>query len=234
MMVSVCIATYNGSQYIEEQLRSILLQLSFDDEIIISDDGSTDNTLEVICSLRDDRIKLVINEGEHGYTSNFENALKKARGDIIFLSDQDDIWCPNKVTVCLASLIEYDLVVSDAILIDASNNIIEDSFYDIRKPFTSFLGCVFKFGYLGCCLAFKRNILQKVLPFPRRHDLCTHDNWIFLVSLAFFKVKIVNEGLIFYRRHASNTSNGGLVNQTSFLFKIKYRIYLVYNLLKRI
>ena len=81
-MISVCIATYNGALYIKEQLNSILPQLSDNDEIIISDDHSTDDTLQIIRSINDKRIKIFINQGEKGYTPNFENALQKALGEM--------------------------------------------------------------------------------------------------------------------------------------------------------
>ena len=85
--VSVCMATYNGSDYIREQLDSILPQLNDDDEIVISDDHSSDDTIERIKALGDPRIKIFYNTGEQGFTSNFENALKHATKPIIFLSD---------------------------------------------------------------------------------------------------------------------------------------------------
>ena len=85
-MISVCMATFNGEKYIEEQINSILLQLGKEDEIIISDDGSTDNTLDIIRELNDERIKLYQNNKQHGYAHNFENALIHASGDYIFFS----------------------------------------------------------------------------------------------------------------------------------------------------
>ena len=96
-MISVCIATYNGEKYIKQQLLSILKQIKVNDEIIISDDHSTDKTFNIIKSFNDTRIKFFLNNKGKGYTRNFENALEKAHGDIIFLSDQDDIWIDNKV-----------------------------------------------------------------------------------------------------------------------------------------
>ena len=95
-MVSVCMATYNGGKYIKEQIDSILGQLSNNDELIISDDNSTDDTVDIINRISDSRVRLFFNK-QKGYTNNFENALKQVRGDIIFLSDQDDIWMDNKV-----------------------------------------------------------------------------------------------------------------------------------------
>ncbi|EXY58193.1 glycosyltransferase, partial [Bacteroides fragilis] len=98
-LISVCIATYNGEKFIVEQLKTILSQLTDFDEIIISDDHSSDCTLSLIRSFRDPRIKIYLNENDKGYTSNFENALKKATGEIIFIADQDDIWKKDKVDI---------------------------------------------------------------------------------------------------------------------------------------
>ncbi len=233
-MISVCIATYNGSQYIEEQLYSILNQISINDEIIISDDNSTDNTVEKIKKINDNRIKIIINQKEKGYTSNFENAISHASGDYIFLCDQDDIWEENKVKFCLDKLATYDFIVSDASLINNKSETIAESFYKKRIVYNSFLGNIYKFGYLGCCMAFRRKILNKALPFPKNHRLCTHDNWLFLIAKAFYKTHITQNKLIKYRRHTNNTSAGGLKNNTTLFFKLTYRLYLIIHICKRI
>ena len=82
--ISVCVATYNGENYVRQQIESILCQLKADDEIIISDDMSTDSTLEIVKSFNDSRIKIYLHEKEHGFVKNFENALSYAKGDYIF------------------------------------------------------------------------------------------------------------------------------------------------------
>ena len=117
-MISVCMATYNGGKYIKEQLDSILPQLGKEDELVISDDGSKDNTYSIIQSYGDERIKLFYNHGKHGFVGNFENALKQCKGDYIFLSDQDDIWKVNKVSVVMEKLKDYSLVIHDAEIVD--------------------------------------------------------------------------------------------------------------------
>ena len=233
-MISVCIATYNGALYIKEQLNSILPQLSDNDEIIISDDHSTDDTLQIIRSINDKRIKIFINQGEKGYTPNFENALQKALGEYIFLCDQDDIWMENKVSYCINELQSYDFIVSDAVIINSDGQATKDSFYKERIVYKSLIGNIYKFGYLGCCMAFKRNILEKVLPFPHNHQYCTHDNWIFLIAKSFYKSTISNEQLIKYRRNSTNSSTGGFSKSSTLSFKIAYRLYLVYNLVQRL
>jgi glycosyltransferase involved in cell wall biosynthesis len=232
-MISVCIATYNGEKYILEQLKSIISQLSPSDEIIISDDNSNDNTLELIRSLKLPMIRIFNNKKEHGYTSNFENALMHAHGDYIFVSDQDDVWIDKKVRVCLNYLKRYDFVVSDAIITDSALSRSDYSYFQERNPYKSLIGNIIKFGYLGCCMAFKRELLNMALPFPHKHKLCTHDNWLLLVALSSYKVKIINERLIYYRRHDNNTSSGGFLNTTSFMFKIKYRLYLMFHVFCR-
>jgi glycosyltransferase involved in cell wall biosynthesis len=231
--ISVCIATYNGEQFILEQITSIITQLNTNDEIIISDDNSTDNTLNIIRDLNDSRIKIHINSGEKGYSSNFENALRQATGDYIFLSDQDDIWKNNKIQTCVKYLKNYDFIVSDATVINMHNEVLYDSFFSIRNPHKTLLGNLMKFGYLGCCFACRKSVINKSLPFPSHHKLATHDNWIFLIAIMFFKIKILDEKLILYKRHTSNISTGGFIDKTTLGFKVKYRLYLIISLLKR-
>ncbi|MBF4507165.1 glycosyltransferase family 2 protein [Flavobacterium sp. JLP] len=228
--ISVCMATYNGGKYIKQQIDSILIQLSENDELIISDDNSTDNTIDVIKGISDCRIKLFFNK-EKGYTSNFENALNQVTGDIIFLSDQDDIWVSNKVEICLEELKTYDFIVSDCKVINNKNEIISDSYFELRNIKKTSLGNLIKFSFLGCCLAFRSDILKKALPFPSDRKLCTHDNWLFLVGALLFRYKVLNNKLIHYRRHTENVST--LISKTSVWFKIKYRMYLSFFLIKR-
>jgi glycosyltransferase involved in cell wall biosynthesis len=229
--ISVCIATYNGEKFLKQQLESILDQLSSNDEVVISDDNSTDGTRAVIENMSDSRIKLLFND-KKGYVSNFENALRYATGDVIFLSDQDDIWCSNKVELSLKELEEFDLIVSDCKIINDQNEVVANSYYEIRKIKEGHIGNIVTFSYLGCCLAFRSNILKKAMPFPSNEKLCTHDNWLFLIGACFYKHKILKDKLILYRRHNSNAST--LISKTTIWFKLRYRIYLCFHLMKRI
>ena len=90
--VSVCIATYNGAGFIKEQLDSILMQIPATAEVLIGDDGSVDETISIVEGFNDPRIRVIRNSSNLGYVRNFENLIENARGDYIFLSDQDDIW----------------------------------------------------------------------------------------------------------------------------------------------
>ena len=113
MKISVCLASYNGQLFIEQQIKSILAQLSEYDELIVSDDCSTDKTLEIVETLNDKRIKIFSGIRYGSPIRNFENALKHATGDVIFLSDQDDVWLPNKVKIMTSYFHQYDVVVSN-------------------------------------------------------------------------------------------------------------------------
>lgn len=224
MKISVCIATYNGEKYIEEQLRSILSQLSINDEIIISDDYSTDNTVDIIKKINDKRIKIYFNQENKGYVPNFENTLKKATGDIIFFSDQDDVWLPNKIKKCIQKLRYCDLVVTDAKVVDDNLNIIEESLFKVVNTKTGFFNNLIKNRYYGCCMGFKKEILQKVLPFPKWYSVCAHDRWIPIIGEMYYKVGLIKEPLLLYRRHNNNISFFGK-SGNSLAKKIMIRIY---------
>ena len=114
--VSVCMATFNGAPYLREQLDSILSQLHPADELIISDDHSTDDTRAIIESYRDARIRLIVNPGKRGHVRNFAHAMAHATGDFIALSDQDDIWVENRLERMLDQLRlmpRYSLLVGE-------------------------------------------------------------------------------------------------------------------------
>lgn len=224
-------AVFNGEQYIATQIESILSQISENDELIISDDGSSDATLDVVNSIDDARIHVVINKGKHGYTGNFENALKFSRGDVIFLSDQDDIWCDNKVSSCLAVLKDSDFVITDAAVIDSDNNILSSSYFKLRHTRFGFLNSWLRCRYLGCCYAFNRRVLSVALPFPANHKFLPHDLWLALVAEFYFKVKYIKHPYILYRRHLSNVSDGGLNSKNSLSVKFIMRLYSLYKVL---
>lgn len=237
-MISVCIATYNGENYIRQQLMSILLQLSEDDEIVVSDDHSRDRTNEVILSVNDPRIRLFTHDPTteaiftiDRSTYNFANALSHAKGDIIFLCDQDDFWLPEKVKTMVSLLESSDLVLSDCLIGDETLNTTGQVYSDIRPFRTGTLTNFLKSHYLGCCMAFKREVYQKALPFPK-HGVA-HDLWIGLTAERYFKIRYIKQPLMIYRRHSNTVTASGKTNQTSTLFKLGYRFYIAKALLSR-
>ena len=205
MKVSVCIATYNGEIYIRQQLESILVQIGGNDEIIISDDGSTDNTINIIKSLGDARIKITYANG-HNFKKNFENALCHATGDYIFLSDQDDIWLEGKYATCLQELQIYDLVITNSSVVDNNMHIIIPSFFDYYHSGPGVLKNSLNNTYFGACMAFNRKILTFALPFPKTKEI-GHDIWIGLVAEMVGKVHFINQPFLLYRRHDLSLTN---------------------------
>ena len=232
MKISVCMATYNGEQFISEQINSILKQLKDEDELIISDDGSSDKTTTIVSEIEDPRIKFIVNDGEKGYTRNFENALKFSKGDIIFLSDQDDVWVDNKVEIMLKRLENSDMVVSNATIVDAQLQEISESHFQVYNVKKGFWNNFLKTRYIGACMAFKREVLNRALPFPKHQKYCAHDYWLTIVSEAYYKVALEEKPLLLYRRHGMNASSGGENSHNSLVKKIRVRIYCMLNLLK--
>lgn len=233
-MISVCLATYNGERYLEEQLNSILIQLDICDELIISDDGSSDSTIEIIKSYNDPRIRLIFNEGDHGYTNNFENALKESKGEYIFLSDQDDVWYDSKIKIMSKYLKKYTLVISNALYTDENLDPIGYTLFDLRGSHNGLLSNLFRSSALGATMAFRREIFTRLFPFPGQSKLCPHDLWILCISEAYYSVFRLPEVLIKYRRHADTTSNGGKKSNSNLKFKITFRLYCLWNILLRI
>ena len=228
--ISVCIATYNGEKYIREQLDSILHQLEATDEIIISDDGSKDHTVDIIKSYNDSRIILLENNGFKNPISNFENALKHSSGEYIFLSDQDDIWKQSKVAITMKELTKFDLVLSDCEIVDNNSNIICPSFFEKHSSSTGLFFNLIKNSYMGCCMSFSRQVLIKSLPFPK--NIPMHDQWIGLVAELFFEPIFIKKQLITYRRHGSNASPTGEKSTVSIIDKIVNRLIVTIELLK--
>lgn len=229
--VSVCMATFNGAKNIREQLESILVQLSEGDEIVISDDGSTDGTLDLINSFCEPRIKLLINDVRLGPARNFERAMQHASGSVIYLSDQDDVWRKDKIEVVNRVFHKTSalVVVSDARIIDGTGMVTSESFFEWRGSGPGFLKNFLKNGFLGCCMAFRAQAKSFILPFP--HHINMHDEWIGLTCSLVGKVDFINEPLIDYRRHEANVTN---MSHGSYGFMIKKRLDVIAALVGRL
>lgn len=225
-MISVCMPTYNGELFINEQLDSILNQSTAVDEIIISDDSSTDGTVEIIKLYADPRIRLLENQQFASPVFNIENALKHAKGDCIFLADQDDIWEYNKVELLLKKLKSNLLVVSDGQIINQKGEIISPSIFNIFKSKRGFTKNFIKNSYMGSCMAFNKDLLKFVLPFPK--GIAMHDLWIGLNAELYGDPVFIPEKLIRYRRHDQNeTPLDSTTNKNSLWFKLSFRIIVL-------
>jgi glycosyltransferase involved in cell wall biosynthesis len=225
-------AAYQGESYISLQLRSILVQLSADDEVIVVDDGSTDCTCDEVSALQDARLVLIQNTKNQGVLRAFETALSRCSGEIVFLSDQDDIWLPKKVKTVLdvfAQDPDLMLVASDAILVDEEGAKIGDSFYAKRGEFRAGLWSNLLIGkFHGCTMAFRSSLLWSALPFPPGR-LVHHDTWIgCLNALIGGKTRYIAEPLVAYRRHLTNVT--GRVRLSNYT-RLKMRSQMLLGLL---
>lgn len=229
-MISVCMTTYNGAPYIRSQLESILVS-PLVSEVLVSDDGSSDCTVEIVNSFDDERIRLIQGPGT-GLIDNFESLLVVASGEYIFLSDQDDVWLPNKVEVMLASLRDADLVVCDCSVVDTQLNVLHSSFFALRDSRPGLVRNLIRNRYLGCCIAMRRQVLRYALPFPRH--LPMHDWWLGLVAETFCRVSFVDQPLMMYRRHGGNVSSTAERSCATWATRIFWRLNLLIALISRV
>ena len=208
MSVSVAMAAYNGSKYIESQLYSILNQLNANDEVIVSCDKGTDNTFSIVEEIarRDSRVKVVLGPSK-GVIANFENAISKCTKDYIFLSDQDDVWMNTKVSDVLLEFNKTNagLVIHDALIVDEKLKEKSPSFFNMRGSRSGILNNIIKNSYIGCCMAFKKELKEIILPFPK--GIPMHDQWIGLAAEKYSSVSFLDKPLIKYRRHSDNVSS---------------------------
>lgn len=228
--ISVAMATYNGEKYIKEQIESILSNLSEIDELIISDDGSTDSTLDIVKSFSDGRIRIV-DGPKKGVKKNFENAIIEASGKYIFLCDQDDIWADEKVNTVLKAFEESKcpVVVHDCSIVDDNGNILSDSFFSFKKSGRGFIKNVITNTYIGCCMAFDSSLKEKILPIPG--DIEMHDQWIGIIGDLNGKNCFIPDKLISYRRHESNASD--CFHHYGFKKMLSNRLHLLFALIKK-
>ena len=231
MMLSVCMATYNGERHIAEQLASIMPQLDGSDELVISDDSSTDGTVAIIEGLRDPRIRFFPGNSFHNPIYNIERALKQSKGDVIVLSDQDDVWLDNKLDAVRRWFSHkgpgVNTLVLDAGVIDGRGLLLADSIFDGLRSGAGIVKNLYRNTYMGCCMAFSRELLRVALPFPRRIPM--HDSWLGLLSEMFGRVEFLPEKTIRYRRHQANRS----FMRFTVRQQITWRFLLAYHLARR-
>lgn len=234
--ISVAMATYNGEAYIEQQLKSILPQLGVHDEIILVDDHSVDSTLDIVGQINDARIKVHRNEANMGVRRSFEKAIGLTGGQIIFLSDQDDVWHPEKVArfaEAFGRSPQVTLVLSDAAVVDKHGNVLVSSFFGQRGAFVpGVVANLIKNKYLGCVMAFRRSLVTRILPFPA--SIPQHDMWIGLVNGIYGEACYLGAPLVEYRRHDSNASQASSNKRASLGKMIVWRWALVTSLVARV
>jgi glycosyltransferase involved in cell wall biosynthesis len=206
MKISIALATYNGSDFILPQLNSFLNQTLQPDEVVVSDDNSNDDTVSLINDFAVTapfNVKVFVNDNTLGYAGNFNVALIQTTGDLVFLSDQDDVWFPEKLQYMVSVAVKepnYFIYMNDALLTDSNLNSVDlTKFQQIKSAGFSSNSFV-----MGCCCAIRREFLDFVLPIPV--NVKAHDNW--LVEIAdCFDAKLIDPTVLqFYRRHGKNES----------------------------
>ena len=213
--VSILLPTYNGEKYIKEQIDSILNQTYKDIKLIISDDGSSDNTVNILKQYeqQDSRIELYIQPKNMGVVKEIEFLLQKVETPFYMLADQDDYWLPEKVEKSLETLIKNnaDLVFGDLEVVDENLNTIYPSFGDfmlLNRKIHKYLDS-YKVNYLyncvtGCTVLAKRETIQYIIPIPAKSKYLIHDHWISIMVSLNGKLAYMDEKYIKYRQHGNN------------------------------
>lgn len=213
--IDILLATYNGEKYIKEQIESILNQTYKNIKLIISDDCSKDSTSKILKEYekKDDRIKLYIQQENLGVVKNIEFLLKKVENKYYMLSDQDDVWLPQKVEKSLEKLKQEnaDLVFGDLEVVNKDLKTIYPSFGDfmlLNKKINKYINSN-KLNYLyncvtGCTILAKKETIEKIIPLPQKSKYLIHDHWIGLMVSIYGKVAYIPEKYIKYRQHGNN------------------------------
>lgn len=205
--ISVAMTTYNGEKYLREQLDSLYSQTRIPDEIIVTDDLSSDNTVKILEEYKKSKgLKYFINEKRLGVNKNFEKSVGLCSGDYISFCDQDDIWFPEKIEKSYLKLKEIEkngipsLVKVNHIEINDNKEIIRCKKMKDSGVFTD---TIFDFYLLGCTMMFNRKMLDYILPFPET-SVVVFDAYSYYTSLIVGNQYRISEPLMYYRRHSSN------------------------------
>lgn len=206
--ISVVLASYNGGRYIGEQLHSLLACMADCDEIVVSDDASTDDTLDVVRAIDDSRVRVLSFSERVGYQRNFERAIHAARGRFIFFSDQDDVCLPERIPLSLDALHRFACVCADATVVDDKLSLLSSSYFAWRKAGNfSALQLFAHPAVIGATMACSREFLAQSLPLPAG---VPHDHWLSVIAATEGQLGVIRQPVILYRRHASTASLTGL------------------------
>jgi glycosyltransferase involved in cell wall biosynthesis len=209
--ISIAMATYNGARFLEEQLQSFARQTLLPDEVVITDDGSTDDTLEIarqFASGAPFALRIHRNPKRLGFNRNFEAAVSRCEGDIIFFSDQDDVWFDRKLETVMSAFAANEktqVVINGQIIADADLNHSDITMLDNLRS----LGVSSDYLCSGCATAFRRDWGQAILPMPKEMDDrygTGLDRWVNELAVLLGVRTLIEEPLQFFRRHGANTT----------------------------
>lgn len=212
--VDILLATYNGEEYLVEQLESILSQSYSNFRLLISDDCSTDGTRKILEEYKekDNRIQLFFQGKNLGVIKNFEYLLKKVESKYYMLSDQDDIWKKDKIEKSVDKIENTgsDLVYTDLEVVDENLNVTYESYWKLKgiyhkiKKYNNFDSLYLNNFVTGCTIISRKEFIKDILPLPNSSKFILHDYWIALIVSQSGKVAYIEEPLIKYRQHKNN------------------------------
>lgn len=226
-MISVALATYNGSRFIREQIDSILAQTMGDFEIIICDDCSSDNTIEILqeyCS-KDERIHIYKNSANIGFKKNFEKILSLCKGEFIAFCDQDDIWDPKHLETLYNNIGNNDCIGANSLIIDENGTSQKKTLFEYwpihvmpKDAEQLFQHELYSNVIQGTASLIRASLIKLAIPFP--NNIKYHDYWFALISGLNGKCIYVRDVVLKYRRHSTNASD--------------YQVFSITNVLKNL
>jgi glycosyltransferase involved in cell wall biosynthesis len=238
--ISVVLSSFNGAQFIEEQINSIIEQSMLPNEIIVCDDGSTDGTIEILKNFEaKNAIKLFLNPKNIGITANFKKGVSLTNpANYIAFCDQDDIWLPNKLSSNWNTMLKMEslqnnqklpfLVYSDLKFINQNGVELNPSFYNhigLDKFEHCFDTALFGSLLLGCTIFINPVMRSHFLAMPDS-KIYYHDAWLALLGWGIGKVAFINDPLVKYRLHSNNVSMPNFKPRSRFINLIKHLIQL--------
>lgn len=206
LRISIAMATFNGERFLQEQLESFARQSLLPDELVVCDDGSTDATLAILAGFAAKApfaVRVVRNPQRLGYILNFEKVLTLCTGDLVYFSDQDDVWFAEKLAVMTAHMQRHpacQVAVCDQRQTTADLTAAPQTRLEVFRRFGS--------GALqlsaGCAMVMRRSFGEIVLPLPP--ECASHDTWIHLLARAYRVTGQIETVLQYHRRHGANVS----------------------------
>ena len=207
-LVSIAVCTYNGERFLREQLDSLVRQTYSNKEIIVVDDCSTDNTIEILkeYAAKYPFLSYSRNEQNLGYVKNFEKVVGMCNGEYIALSDQDDIWDLNKIQLQVSQIGDHALIYHDSICVDEKGNSLHKKLSDICRLYEGHLPHPFLFFNCvsGHSILFHKRILSDIIPFDVQYF---HDRWIAFIASERGGIKLLPNALVKYRQHSSSSTD---------------------------
>ncbi len=221
--ISIAICTYNAERFLSDQLESFLAQTRPPDEIVVSDNHSTDRTLQILSNFKEEssvNVRINVNSDNLGATKNFEKAIALTTGDVVALSSYDDVWMPEKLERVEASLQkapDVGLVLSDAELVDANLHPLNMTLWEARR-FHFIDRCLITLGTTerllrknlavtyGVTMAFRARFKSMILPIPREW---VEDAWIAVIVSSMARVAFIAEPLVKFRQHSASAWGAG-------------------------